>query len=252
MPTAAPQAPARFPALAAAGRYVREVAAETLWPTRCALCDAPGKPLCERCRRALPYIDVLTACPRCGAPFGRVQCTECNPVMLGAAGCHELPCTEMASAVVLTEQTRRLVTVYKDQGERRLARDLAFLMARYAPPRWLAARPVLTYVPATAAACRRRGFDHGALLARELSWELDVELAPLLGQPHHRDQRRLSRQQRFQNASHSMGTLPGASVPEAVLVIDDVCTTGATLYAAANALRAAGAETVYGLTFARA
>jgi predicted amidophosphoribosyltransferase len=36
-----------------------------------------------------------------------------------------------------------------------------------------------------------------------------------------------------------------------VLVVDDVCTTGATLSAAAAALRGAGAATVQGLVIAR-
>ena len=29
-----------------------EALAETLWPTRCAVCDAPGEVLCDACRRA--------------------------------------------------------------------------------------------------------------------------------------------------------------------------------------------------------
>ena len=40
-------------------------------------------------------------------------------------------------------------------------------------------------------------------------------------------------------------------MPERVLLVDDVCTTGATLYSAADALAEAGASEVYGLTFAR-
>lgn len=238
--------------LVAARNAALNAIAETLWPTRCALCDAPGAVLCDRCRRALPYIDVLDACPRCGAPFGRVQCTECNPLMTRAAGHGVLPCTAMASALSLTEEARRLVTVYKDQGEQRLACDLAALMARYVPPRWLHPAPTVAFVPATATARRRRGFDHGELLARELSRELGLAWIPLLAAPHHRDQRKLSRRQRLENASRSMDVLPGATVPPSLILTDDVCTTGATLYAAASALVHAGAETVYGLTVARA
>jgi predicted amidophosphoribosyltransferase len=39
---------------------------------------------------------------------------------------------------------------------------------------------------------------------------------------------------------------------EAILLVDDVTTTGATLEAAATALRKAGAGSVIGLVFARA
>ncbi len=120
------------------GRRLRdrafEVFAETLFPTRCAVCDAPGVPLCAACERRLPYIDALLACPRCGAPFGRVQCTECNGVLLAPFGYDEPPHDGAASPCVLTEKVRRIVTVYKDQGERGLARPMAALMARAAPP----------------------------------------------------------------------------------------------------------------------
>lgn len=54
------------------GLGAAEALAETVWPTRCAVCDAPGEPLCEHCRTALRYVDWWRACPRCGAPFGRL------------------------------------------------------------------------------------------------------------------------------------------------------------------------------------
>ena len=158
--------------------YVRgaaEALAETLWPTRCAVCDAPGEVLCDACRSALPYLDWWRACPVCGAPFGRVQCSECNPVVLGRAGRDTVPYDGCASAVTFGEAPARIVRTYKDQGERRLAEPLACLMARARPPSW---RPeAVTFVPATSAARRRRGFDHAELLARGLAIPQDVRLA---------------------------------------------------------------------------
>ncbi|MDD7690067.1 MAG: hypothetical protein PUI93_04055, partial [Ellagibacter isourolithinifaciens] len=38
-----------------------QAVAETLWPTRCAICDEPGELLCERCRSELPFIDLWRA-----------------------------------------------------------------------------------------------------------------------------------------------------------------------------------------------
>ena len=40
-------------------------------------------------------------------------------------------------------------------------------------------------------------------------------------------------------------------IPERVILVDDVLTTGATLMAAASALKEAGIEQVFGLTVAR-
>ncbi len=50
---------------------------ETISLTRCVVCDAPGSVLCESCASFLPFIDLVLACPRCGAPYGRMLCTEC-------------------------------------------------------------------------------------------------------------------------------------------------------------------------------
>lgn len=229
-----------------------EVFAETLFPTRCAVCDAPGTPLCAACTARLPYIDALLACPVCGAPFGRVQCTECNRVLLEPFGYERPPYDGAASPCVLTEKVRRVVTVYKDQGERGLARPMAAIMARTVPRSWLDARPVVSFVPATAAARRRRGFDHAEHLARELSWILELDTAPLLATPRRLDQRRLSRTRRIENMRAALSVLPGATMPGAVILVDDVCTTGSTLYAATEALKKGGTETVYAITFARA
>lgn len=230
----------------------QEVFAETLWPTRCAVCERPGELLCAACRRDLAHIDWWRACPRCGAPFGRVQCSECNPVMLGRFERDRLPLDACASALVLDDAAARIVRTYKDQGERRLASVIADIMAPLAHPAWLAARPAIVSVPATRRAVSRRGFDHMEEVAAVLSRSLDLPCAFPLARPRSADQRGLSRRQRIGNMKGRFRALPGATAPEAVLLVDDVHTTGATLFEAADALRAAGAQRVFGLTFARA
>ncbi len=235
-----------------AARLLREAVVETAWPTRCAVCDEPGAVLCDRCADALAVIDRWDACPRCGAPWGRVQCSECNPVMLAASGREALPYAEGAAAVILDEAARAVVVTYKDRGERRLASVMAARMAACAPPAWVAPETLVTFVPASGAARRRRGFDHGEELACAVAGLLGLACAPLLRRPRAADQRRLSRAGRAANMAGSLAALPGATAPGAVIVVDDVATTGATLCAAAEALAAAGAGPVYALTFARA
>lgn len=233
------------------GRGAAEAIAETLWPTRCAVCDTPGEVLCASCSLELQHIDWWRACPRCGAPFGRVQCSECNDVMLAASGRGEPPFDACASAVAFDDGAARIVRTWKDAGERRLAEAMAGLMAPMVPPSWRSERPIVVPVPATAAAVRRRGFDHGDELARATASLLGLDAAPLLAPPHARDQRALARRGRLANMEGRFIPLPGASAPPSVIVVDDVYTTGATLFAASDAVRAAGARTVRCLTFAR-
>lgn len=234
--------------------YVRgagEAVAETLWPTRCAVCDRPGELICSQCRLQLRYIEWWRACPRCGAPMGRVQCCECNSVMMRSLERDEPGFDAMASVIEYDEAAARIVRTWKDAGERRLCHEMALMMARAAPAAWLAGAPVATPVPATAAALRRRGFDHTAELAQALARLLGITYAETLDRPTTHDQRALGRKGRARNLNGSFKVAGNATVAPYLLLIDDVCTTGATINAAADALREAGAQTIHCLTFAR-
>lgn len=226
-----------------------EAAAEVVWPTRCALCDTPGAVLCERCLFGLPYLDWWRACPRCGSAYGRVQCDLCNPVAMGRLGLDGLPFERCASATMFGSAPGRIVRVYKDMGEQRLAGDMAQAMARALPPGWLF--DAVTYVPATKVAARYRGFDHGELLARELSALVCKPCEPTLGRPRTRDQRKLGAAQRIANLADGFSLAPEAVSGRRYLLVDDVFTTGATLCAASKALVRAGAAKPYCATFAR-
>lgn len=232
-------------------RLVGEAILETLWPTRCAVCDQPGELLCEECRQNLPYIDWWRACPRCGAPFGRVQCSECNTVTMASLERETPPFAAAASAVVYQTGARRIVSAYKDQGERRLARTMAAAMVPFVAPSWKESLQAVTYAPATPAARRKRGFDHAELLAEHVAALLALPCVNLFQRPRSIDQRKLSRSERLANMQGRLSILPGATPPKSVLVVDDVCTTAATLIAASDALVDSGTESVYCLTFAR-
>lgn len=236
-----------------AARNARDIAAEALWPTRCAICDAPGEVLCSACASKLRYLDQWQACPRCGAPFGRIACTECNPIALGRLGRKELPYRSCASATIFSPEAGSIVRLYKDGDEKRLSKAMASMMARSIPPDWRI--NAVTFVPATKAAARRRGFDHGLLLATELGALIRKPVVATLESPHTADQRGLTREERLENLAGRFSALDSAKgyarLTPTLLLIDDVYTTGSTLCAATDALLAAGFEQVYCATFTR-
>lgn len=230
-----------------------ESLAEALWPTRCVGCDQPGELLCDECRASLPWVEQRLACPACGAPFGFLTCTECDGtwlprVTVAALGFHGAPA--------------RMVTCLKDAHELRLAPVMAAAMVTSLEEAsaWPAAdgRPRfdarstdgICFVPATAAAYARRGFDHMELVARELCGQTGLPLADVLVRGRARDQRRLGREERGENLTGTMRAtedLSGAGL----LLLDDVATTGASLNEAARALLARGAASVTACVLAR-
>lgn len=213
-----------------ANRLLLDAFLETLWPTRCACCDAPGLILCERCEAALEYLDRWKACPRCGAPWGIIQCDRC-----GHESNQDASPPLCVSALRHRGRAAVLVKTYKDKGEQRLAPTLARLMANAIPPSWRIWAESVTFVPATSAARRKRGFDHMEMIAKELANQLGLSSSPSLEPPRSLDQRALSRAGRLENMAGRFSADRHA-VPRRVILIDDVMTTGATLSEAKKAL----------------
>lgn len=217
--------------------------AELLFPTRCAGCDAPGALLCDSCVRALPLVDPAHACPRCGAPARDGRCRQC-------AG-RELPFAGARCAGLLEPPLSRAVTLLKDGGEPRLAAVLGELAAA-AAGEWAEWADTVTWVPASATAVSRRGFDH----AEAISWALAAAAGRrpegLLRRASGADQRRLGRADRAENVAGAFTLAPRDRPDARILLVDDVFTTGATLGAAARVLLAAGALEVRAIAVARA
>lgn len=241
---------------------------ELAWPTRCVICDLPGSLLCEDCRDELPLIDQRDACPACGAPYGRIACTECWT----REGLVEHPFSEAACAAEFDGPAARLAVAYKDQGERRLASLIAVLIAEAAEARWgvgsggdggcgrgcdsgdkrLWVPEAIVPIPATRQAIRRRGFDHILPVTERLGERWDLPVDDVLAKADAVDQRELGRAGRIENMGGAF-SLRGSSlrIPCTVLLVDDVFTTGATLSAATSLLLDAGAEEVRVATLCR-
>jgi predicted amidophosphoribosyltransferase len=244
------------------GKKISEVIKETLWPTRCAICDLPGEVLCESCKKSLPYINLCSACPKCGAPNGKDFCTECNDVSLLSLDLEKYPLDALRSAVVLDDKSRKLITTYKDNFEIRLAKEVSRIMVEYLNFEWLENKTLITYIPSSETSKKNRGFSHMEIIANEIGKKVDVATLNLFLQPKTVDQRKLTRKERVENMKSALqidkakvnliekkGYVPSNTN---VIIADDVCTTGSTLFAASNALREVGFNKIFGLTFARA
>lgn len=212
----------------------------------CAACGRPGSVLCRECREVLRASAATTAGPARPDP---------SPGGLGpvwAAARYDGP-------------LRSLVLAHKEHGQQALARPLGELLAvavaglldRAAAP---AGPVVLVPVPSRPAATRERGRDPTLALVRAAALRLrrdagrdgrDVRLARLLvTRPGVVDQAGLDHTRRAENLRGSMRVAAGAlrtlaaSSPSvgAVVVCDDVVTTGSSLVEAARALRSVGLD----------
>ena len=223
---------------------------ELIWPTRCLGCDAPGELLCPACKEKLAFINQADACPICGAPWGKLVCTECL---------HQWTHYKAICAVDFQSISARIVRGFKDGHELRLSSIIAATMHQallraqaqgLAPPDFIQEIDAIAFVPATSQAYMQRGYDHMERVAQDLAQLLHVPLGDVLIRLAKTDQRDLSKAERESNEGVCVevaGNIEGATI----LLIDDVMTTGSTLRLCSEKLYGAGAQFVVCCAFAR-
>lgn len=235
----------------ALGTRVLEPLLAVVFPSRCLACrhflTRPTRgPLCAACWRALPR-HVMPLCA-CGGPCGAAgACARCRRGLSAFS--------RGASLGPFEGTLRTLIHELKYRGRRRVAARLAeLLLARPETAQVLSGECLLLPVPLHPRRRRERGFNQADLLARELGRRsgLAVATTALVRRKDTRSQTGLSAAARRANVAGAFAVRRRAQVvARRVILVDDVTTTGATVRACADALRAAGAADVRLLTLAR-
>jgi competence protein ComFC len=217
---------------------------DVLFPSRCAGCGARGPNLCDRCLAGTRPVDAAS-CPRCGRPSRLgARCPACRG--------YDGPLAGIRAARVYEGALRSAVHAFKYRHRRALAGPLARLVIDE-----LRARPLLldllVPVPLHPARERERGYNQSELLARELAEALAVPVAGCLERTRETGvQAELGRAERRANVRGAFRCAGAATVAgKRVGIVDDVCTTGATLEECARALREAESSIVWGIVVAR-
>ena len=192
--------------------------------------------------------------PRVEPPF----CARCGDQVVTdglCARCRTSPLQiECIRAVVYFEGVlREALHQLKYRGRTVLAEPLGGLMAAYWMQHPLSA-DVVVPVPLHAARLRERGYNQAALLARVMARRIGLPLdeRTLVRQRATASQVDLDASQRKENVRGAFSCFDRTLAGRRVLLVDDVCTTGATLEACAVALYEGGARSVQALTLARA
>jgi predicted amidophosphoribosyltransferase len=195
-----------------------------VFPSRCAVCESLGANLCEDCRQ------VLRASP---------HTFERGPVVGRAA-------------TYLSPEVSKLLVSFKDRGQSALVSDLNELIAPLVAE-LIAFREAVYLVPAPSRLenFARRGFTPSFVLARAISNQVinSRVLNCLALAKNVKDQVGLSSLERHTNLAGSM-SLNQKVAGKPCFVVDDICTTGATLIEAWRALSVGGANVLGALVVA--
>ena len=235
---------------------------QLLLPAECALChqllgeQEASHLTCALCRHRFRRVRPPW-CERCGQPephFGPCRLCVDWPA----------PLQTVRSAVWLAEGAQQAVHALKYGGLPRIADDLALVMAHLHPLSDAATALALIPIPLARKRMQERGYNQSELLARALArtWRIPVLPDLLIRTRETPTQTALTPGTRLANVAGAfatrnaeLGTRNGSAFQlpsSALILVDDVFTTGATLAEAARALTQAGATTIHGVTFARA
>lgn len=226
---------------------------DLLYPPRCAGCDSREAWFCAQCVDQLARA-ASPCCSLCGEPMpAPVRSTRTS--LCPRCQAHPLALDGLRFVAYFEGPLRRAVHQLKYRGCRAVAPALGHLMA----DAFLADSPpceLLVPVPLHARRLRERGYNQAALLAQAVGAELvvPVHTTALVRCRETRSQVKLNASERRENVRRAFTVPPAVAETireRAVVVVDDVCTTGATLEACAMALRQAGARSVWGLTLGR-
>lgn len=216
-----------------------------IFPPVCVSCQQLGAPLCDGCQ-ALIARPRDPLCPHCGRAVEQPvkACDFCRR--------HPLP-LRVRAAALYTEPLRRAVHGLKYEGLFALASPLAALMVEEWPC-WSTPADLVLPIPLHPERERERGYNQTVLLVREFCRRLNLEpdATALSRIRYTRPQVELGVRERLQNVRGAFRADRKKVTQKRILLVDDVCTTGATLTAAADALLGAGAQSVSAYVLARA
>jgi ComF family protein len=198
-----------------------------LFPDRCAGCGKRGALLCDACRAGLRRY---------------------------SGGLRNQPASlkEVRIVYLFDGALRAAVHQLKYRKQRRMAIPLGELLAAD-----LATHPLefdaVAAVPLHAKRLAERGFNQAETLATAMARSRGSTMlgAGLVRTRATEQQARLDARARAMNVDGAFAWVASTPPPARIVLVDDVLTTGATMGACAAALRAAGAEAVYGLALAR-
>ncbi len=230
---------------------------DTLFPVRCLGCGKEGIWICEKCLARIPVKKEQT-CPFCQkviTPQGKV-CLKCRNQ-------REIDGLISSSFYDKEEILVQAVHYFKYRFVKELAFPLAILLEKVFWQAEANLPEIIIPVPLHPYRLRWRGFNQ----AEELAKILSRRLAPGLEIPVANDllfrRRRTSPQMKIKQKEKRRANIRGAFVVSSdkkkraflknkkILLIDDIASSGSTLFECARVLKKAGAKEVYGLVIAR-
>lgn len=221
---------------------------DAVFPAFCLGCEKEGSVVCAECLSRVE-VNGVYACPVCHAFTGTGHC---------CMGCRNQSYLDQHIALYAYDEARlggRMIHALKYNYIEEITESFAILFEKYWERREnvLFSCDYIVPVPLHPRRFAERGFNQAELISHAVSRVCGVPVADMLKRSRYTHQQaRLSKHERAENVKDAFcegiqNTLGG----KAIILVDDVFTTGSTLQECARVLKDAGAREVVGFTIAR-
>lgn len=210
-------------------------------PHNCLVCESEGKLVCGWCAQDA-FQDIPSRCYRCK------RLTSDSAVCLSCR--RRTPLKHVWIRTEYGETAKELLRLYKYERARSADAIIAEAMNEVLP--YFQPNTLIIPVPTATSRMRKRGYDHAALLARNLACSHSLLCSRAVTHLTQSRQVGASREQRLRQLKTSLMVIKPEMVKNSeILLVDDVVTTGATLETMAAILKEAGAKTINAVVFAQ-
>jgi len=232
---------------------------DTLFPMHCVSCDQEGSFLCEKCFGKIELLD-FQVCPKCEklitAQGGLCdRCQKDRPALANLA----------VATKYKDNNLSKLVHLYKYNFVESLQLPLGRLLVKIILKTGLPLPDLIAPIPLHPRRLRWRGFNQSELLAKYVAENLapgfpipvvsNLVIRKKYTPPQMQIGKYAERRKNMQNAfvinNKFLEKNPDFLKNKKILLIDDIATTGATLFECAKVLKQNGAKKVFGAVLAR-
>lgn len=224
-----------------------------IYPPRCVFCSARLSPkakreVCAQCSNTLPYTRLYHRCKRCGKPVSAntEYCSKCRLTRQYN--------TRITSPFIYADTAKKAVISFKKERNSANANALSLYMAEMVKYDFKNVDfDIVVSVPPRKKSYLDEHYDQAARLAKAVALRLSIPYASdaMYQTERIRKQSTLSYHSREANVRDKFAVrTPDKFLNKTILLVDDVCTSGATLNECARILKQCGAYRVYAVTLA--
>lgn len=226
-------------------KQIKNFLLDLLFPKNCVVCNKEGEWFCQNCYQKIILIKAPT-CPFCKKLTKKGEfCRACRS---------KTSLTGVMIAAYYESPLKEIIHHYKYKMIKDLSDPLADLLINHLQKFTFPSNPLVLPVPLHQKKLKERDFNQASLLGKKLAdvfgFDFDEEI--IIRKINTKPQISLSGEERRENVKNAFLCInPQKVYKRNIILIDDVCTTGATLDACAYELRKYQPRQIWGLVLAR-